>query len=220
MQGKIRILIVEDHPVMRLGLTKLLESQNDMELVGTAENGTSAILKAAELMPDVIVLDLVLPDMDGPEVILRIKENDGDTHIIVFSSYSYGEIVHQAIKAGASGFVVKDQPPEEILHAIREVSLGFSVMSPVIQKELVYFIQKHEKARDLKDLLSPRELEILSLMVKGLTDKEIASQASLSEGTIRVYISKTFFKLGVANRNQAMLLALRQGISDLDYTID
>jgi len=211
MQKKIKLLIVEDHPVMRFGLSRLVQNQEDIELIGEAIDGIQGVELAATLLPDVILMDLMLPLKSGIIAIEEIKQANPDMRILAFSSTSDGSLIHRAISQGATGFIMKDQSPKEILHAIREVFNGVNVISHNIQIELIAFLQNKEHQKAGLEKLSVREREILFLMASGKTDQEIAKKFSIADGTVRMHISRTVIKLGLQNRNQAVLFAIKTG---------
>ena len=204
---KIKILLVDDHIVMRMGLVTATTGEPDMEVVAEADNGTAA-LKAYRLhRPDVVVLDLRMPGKNGIETIRMLREEFGDVRVLIFSNYASGEEVYQAFKAGASGFVVKEMPLERLLEAIRKIHQGEQYIPSEIATRM--------SGRVLSQL-SSREVEVLTLIARGLSNKEIAASLSLVEGTVKVHVTNILSKLRVSDRTQAILSGVKQGIIQLE----
>lgn len=204
---RIRVLIVDDHIVMRMGLVTAMTGEPDMEVVAEAENGVEAIEAYRTHQPDVVVLDLRMPKQNGVETIGLLRKEFGEVRILVFSNYASGDEVFQAFNAGAVGFVVKDMPLERLLEAIRQVFEGEQYIPPEISARLSRRVVSH---------LSPRELEVLSLVAKGQSNKEIAADLHLVEGTVKVHLTNIFAKLGVSDRTQALLAAVKRGIIQIE----
>ncbi len=204
---KIRILLVDDHIVLRMGLVTAANDEPDMEVVAEADNGTGALAAYRQHRPDVVVLDLRMPGMNGTEVIRRLRDDFGDVCVLVFSNYASGEEVFQAFRAGARGFVVKDMPLERLLEAIRKVQRGEQYIPPEISARM--------SGRVISQL-SSREIEVLTLVAKGLSNKEIAARLDLVEGTVKVHLTNILGKLRVADRTQAILAGVKQGIIQLE----
>jgi len=205
--AKIKILLVDDHIVMRMGLVTATTGEPDMEVVAEADNGTDA-LKAYRLhRPDVVVLDLRMPGKNGIETIRMLREEFGDVRVLIFSNYASGEEVYQAFKAGASGFVVKEMPLERLLEAIRKIHQGEQYIPSEIATRM--------SGRVLSQL-SSREVEVLTLIARGLSNKEIAARLSLVEGTVKVHVTNILSKLRVSDRTQAILSGVKQGIIQLE----
>lgn len=207
LNTKIRILLVDDHIVLRMGLVTATNGEPDMEIVGEAENGLEALEIYRETQPDVVVLDLRMPEMCGNETIRQIKKEFPRARILVFSNYANGDEVLQAFREGAMGFVVKEMPLEQLLDGIRKVNNGEQFMPAEIAARL---------SRRVVSQLSPRELEVLSLIATGLSNKEIANELSLVEGTVKVHITNILSKLGVSDRTQAILAAVKRGIISIE----
>ena len=212
----IRILIADDHPVVRRGLTSLINIKSGMELVGEAADGVEAVEKAQSLQPDVILLDLMMPRKDGLEAIKEIKQANPDARILVVTSFAEDEKVFPAIKAGALGYLLKDSPPEMLVQAIYDVYRGESSLHPTIARKLIREINQPPDLPPTEDPLSKRELEVLRLVARGLSNQEIAADLVVSEGTIRVHVSNILTKLHLANRTQAALYALQEGLASLE----
>jgi NarL family two-component system response regulator LiaR len=215
MQKKIKILIVDDHSIVRKGLRALLASQPDMEVVGEAADGQEAVTKAESSHPEVILMDLMMPVKNGIEAIGEIKKKNPDIRILVLSSFGEDDKVFPAIKAGASGYLLKDTLPQELLQAIIDVYEGRPSLHPEIAMKLMMEISQQSDLPPTEDPLTEREVEVLKLVAKGLTNQEIAEKLVISERTISAHISNIMNKLHLANRTQATLYALREGISSL-----
>jgi DNA-binding NarL/FixJ family response regulator len=205
--AKIRILLVDDHIVMRMGLVTATGGEPDMEVVAEADNGHDAIKAYRQHQPDVVVLDLRMPGINGIETIRLLREEFNDARVLVFSNYAGGEEVFQAFRAGASGFVVKEMALERLLEAIRKVHQGEHYMPAEISARMT--------GRVLSQL-SSREMEVLRLIATGLSNKEIAAQLDLVEGTVKVHVTNILSKLRVSDRTQAILAGVKQGIIELE----
>lgn len=214
--NRIKLLIVDDHMVVRQGLRGFLELLDDFEIVGEGSSGADAVALAAELKPDVILLDLVMPEMDGIEATRRIRANDPGARILILSSFSNDDNVLPAIRAGATGYVLKDINPDDLAQALRETYHGRSQLHPDIAQKLVAHVQQDDPAREeiedqLKEL-TPREVEVLSLVAQGLSNREIAAALSISPMTVKTHVSNVLGKLQLADRTQAAILAIRLGL--------
>lgn len=211
---KIRVLVVDDHNVVREGFVAILSFQSDIEVVGQAEDGIQALKLVKTTQPDVILLDLVMPRQDGLTTIPMIKEIAPEAHILVLTSFAEGERVFQAIKTGATGYLLKDATREQLLQAIRDVAHGQASLHPSIALKVIREINHPEKLLYTVDPLTPRELETLRLIARGLTNQEIGMELHVHERTIAKKVSSILGKLQLANRTQAALYALRKGLSD------
>jgi len=209
----IRILITDDHAIVREGLRTLIGTEPGMEVVGEAEDGVEAVQKACNLKPDVILLDMVMPRMNGLEAIHEIKRECPETHILVLTSFSDDEMVFPAIKAGALGYLLKNTTPERLLHAIRDVHQGKPSMSPDIATKLMLELQRPSDLPPTEEPLTEREMDVLRLVAQGLTNQEIAESLVIGVGTVRTHVSNILAKLHLANRTQAALYALREGMT-------
>jgi NarL family two-component system response regulator LiaR len=212
----IRILIADDHAVVREGLRALIDTEPGMELLGEAADGVEAVAKFRSLHPDVTLLDLLMPHMGGLEAIDRIKQEDPDARILVLTSFDEDERVFQAVKSGALGYLLKDTAPHELLRAIREVHRGEPSMQALIAHKVMRELQRTSTLPPTEEPLTPREVEVLKLVAQGLSNQEIADQLIVSERTVRTHVSNILGKLYLANRTQAALYALREGLATLD----
>lgn len=221
---RIRILIADDHVIVRDGLTAMLAAQPDMVVVGEATDGTAAVELAAHLSPNVILMDLVMPGKDGLAAIQEIRIACPSAHILVLTSFADDDLVFPAIKAGALGYLLKDATREQLVQAIREVAQGRAILHPAIALKVMRelsgkrsFATMADNAQDLCcGSLTPRELEALRLIAQGLTNQEIARLLVIHERTVAKYVSSILEKLHLANRTQAALYALKQGLASLE----
>jgi len=209
----LRILIADDHAIVREGLEAILSAQPDLSLVGIATNGLEAVALAAQLDPDVILIDLVMPKMDGLAAIQAIRAANPRACILVLTSFADDERVFPAIKAGALGYLLKDTLPQDLLKAIREVAQGQVSLHPEITRRMLREI--NQPAENLLNALTEREEETLRLIAEGLSNQEIAAKMGIHETTVAKYVSALLGKLGLASRTQAALYAVRNGIGKL-----
>ena len=201
MPSKLKILIVDDHAIVRDGLAAILKFQKDMTVVGEADDGQSAIQKAQELRPDIILMDLMMPNMNGADATAAIKQVLPDTQVLLLTSYGTSSELSRAFKNGATGAITKSLPKEELLAAIRNVATGLRVASPEIEQTL-------KEEADMPSL-TPRQLEILHSLTRGLTNDDIAREFGLSKAGVKFHLLTVFRKLNVANRSEAVSYALR-----------
>lgn len=216
MSKNIRVFVADDHAVVRKGIEALISSEDGMEVVGSAANGEEAVSRTAHQEFDVILLDLQMPRKSGVEAIVEIKERDAGARILVLTSFSDNENVFAAIKAGASGYILKDATPQELLAAIRNVHSGKSSIDPEIALKVIHEMNRPSNLPLTEEPLTEREMQILQLVARGLSNQQIAEELVISERTARTHISNILAKLHLANRTQAALYALRQGIANLD----
>ncbi len=216
MSKTIKILICDDHAIVRIGLSFLIGANHDMELVGEAVDGEEAVAMAKKLKPDVIIMDLVMPRKDGVTAISEIKKNNQDARILVLTSFSDDKNVFSAIKAGASGYLLKDSSPEDLLQAIHDVYQGKSSLHPVIAQKVIQEMHQPTDLPPTDDPLSTREVEVLQNVAQGMSNQEIARTLKIKEGTVRIHVGNILNKLQLANRTQAALYALREGLAELD----
>lgn len=212
---KIRVLIVDDQTVVREGLAAILAYYSDIEIVGQAEDGIKAMALVKQTKPDVILLDLVMPVEDGLTIIPKIKETSPETRILVVTSFAETERVFQAIKSGALGYLLKDATRDQLLQAIRDVAQGRASLQPSVAVRLIHEINHPSESLYTADPLTPRELETLRLIARGLSNQEIAQELVVHERTVAKYVSSILNKLHLANRTQAALYALREGLTEL-----
>ncbi len=212
MTEAIRILIADDHPIVRAGLATVLNQEEDLVVVGLAENGLEAVAQARELRPDIILMDLQMPEMDGVEAIQKVKEEAPDIGIIILTTYDADDYIFRGIEAGARGYLLKDSPPEEVLKAIRAVHNGESLIQPRVASRLLDRFSQLARAPDPGEILSPREVEVLQLMAKSTVNKEIATELLIGESTVKTHSVHIFNKLGVKGRTEAVAEAARRGI--------
>jgi NarL family two-component system response regulator LiaR len=216
MAETIRILIADDHAVVREGLRSLINYQSEMEVVGEAADGAQAVELAQSLNPDVILLDLVMPKQSGLEAISEIKKQMPQAHILVLTSFAEDDKVFPAIKAGALGYLLKDTSPQQLLQAIRQVHDGEASLHPAIARKLIQELKQPQAPPMVEDPLTAREVQVLELVAHGLSNQEISERLVISERTVRTHVSSILDKLHLANRTQAALYALREGLADLD----
>lgn len=214
MSDPIRVLIADDHPVVRQGLRGFLETYADITVIAEADNGAQAVALALEHVPDVILMDLLMPEMDGVEAIEQIVASSPATRIIVLTSYTEDEYLLPAMRAGAMGYQLKDADPEDLVSAIRAAARGQTTLHPSVAARLVRGVD-HPGEDSLADL-SERELDVLRLIARGMSNKEIAKELVISEGTVKSHVSNILSKLHLAHRTQAALYALKRRLVPLD----
>jgi len=209
----ISVFIVDDHAVVRQGIRAFLQALPDMEVVGEAENGTQAVELALQTAPDVVLMDLVMPDMDGVEATRRVKSASPRTQVVIFTSYYRDEYIFPAIRAGALSYILKDADPAELAEAIRKAAHGEAMINPRVAARLVQEIQgvREEDTNPFAEL-SERELEVLRLIANGGNNKEIADQLVISEKTVKSHVSNILSKLHLVDRTQAAAYAWNKGI--------
>jgi DNA-binding NarL/FixJ family response regulator len=211
----IRVLVADDQPLVRSGFRMILEERDDLELVGEAQNGEEAVALARELDPDVILMDVRMPSLDGVEATRRLVDANTRARILILTTFDLDEYVYAAIRAGASGFLLKDVQPAELVDAIRVVAAGNSLFGPAATQRLVTrFGQQRDPATPSRSLdeLTERELEILHLLATGLSNAELAGELHLSETTVKTHVSAVLRKLGVRDRVQAVIAAYDAGL--------
>jgi DNA-binding NarL/FixJ family response regulator len=207
----IRLVIVEDQPTILERQKRLLESSPELEIVGTARDGETALKLVAELSPDVLLLDLGLPDLDGIQITRALKSKGVKIEILIFTIFEEEERVLEAVRAGASGYLLKGTPADRIIEAIGEVHRGGSVIQPQLARRLLRHFQAQGDDGDLPQL-TPRETEILQLIAKGLSNRAAAEALTLSRATIRTHLEHIYAKLDVSNRTEAVTEAIRRGL--------
>ncbi|HST26288.1 MAG TPA: response regulator transcription factor [Gaiellaceae bacterium] len=207
----ITVLIADDHPFVRHGLRTYLGTLDDMEVIGEAENGAEAAALTEQLVPDVVLMDLVMPELDGVEAIRRIREVAPSTKVIALTSFDDDEKVFPAIRAGAAGYLLKDVHPAELAEAVRRASRGEALLAPSVAARLM---QEVSAERAPAASLTERELEVLRLIARGLPNKLIARELTVSEKTVKTHVSNILAKLHLADRTQAALYAVREGLAE------
>ena len=216
MEETIRVLIVDDHIVVREGLRAFISTQSGVEIIGEAESGEQAVKLVRQLHPDVILMDLVMAGMGGIEATRCIKKENPDARILVLTSFADDDKVFPAIKAGALGYLLKDSTPQQRLQAIHDVHHGVSSLHPLVANKLIRELNRPPDLPPTGEPLTNRELIVLELVARGLSNIDIAEKLNLSEWTVRTHISNILSKLHLANRTQAALYALREGLTGLD----
>jgi len=215
MTGSIRVLVADDHAIVRKGICALLATEPDIKVVGEANDGRDAITEAQRLRPDVILMDLVMPGMDGLEAIRHITARQPKARILVLTSFAGDDKVFPAIRAGALGYLLKDSSPEELVQAIRQVHRGRSSLHPSIARKLLQEISHPSEGRPDTDSLTGREVEVLRLVAGGQSNRQISTRLTISEATVRTHVSNILAKLNLRSRTQAALHALREGLASL-----
>lgn len=213
-ESSIRVLIVDDHAIVRKGIRALLSEADGFEVVGEAGNGQAAVLAAQETQPDVILMDLLMPGMDGIEATRQITNRQPQTHVLVLTSFAADNKVFPAIKAGAVGYLLKDSSPDELVRAIRQVHRGEPALHPTIARKLLQEIARPAELQPAPEALTEREMTVLRLIAQGLSNQEIAGRIAVSEPTVRTHVSRILGKLHLANRTQAALYAVREGLTE------
>jgi DNA-binding NarL/FixJ family response regulator len=206
----IRVLLVDDHPVVREGLAAMLVTQKDFDVVGEASDGAQAVEMVERLGPDVVLMDLEMPRVDGPEAIRRIRARDPNARVLVLTAYDTDERILDAVQAGAQGYMLKGAPRDELFRAVRIVNDGGSLLEPVVAHKLLGRMGKMLSHEPDVEQLTERELEVLQQLVKGSRNKEIANQLCITERTVKFHTSIIFQKLGVTNRSEAIAAALQR----------
>jgi NarL family two-component system response regulator LiaR len=218
--SKIRVLLVDDHALVRQGLAMFIEMQPDMEVAGEGSNGIEAVEMAVTVAPDVILLDLVMPGMNGVDATRRILESNPGAHILILTSFGDDDQVFPAIRAGAQGYLLKDIQPTDLVKAIRETAQGKAQLHPDIARRLMEAVSSDQlphssklttRPKDLEGL-TERELEVLEQIARGLTNREIAEKMVISEKTVKTHVSNLLDKLGLEDRTRAAIWALKHGL--------
>ena len=213
--AEVRVLIADDHPVVRHGLRSFLELQDGLEVVGEASDGAEAVSMASALRPDVVLLDLVMPPLDGVEAIATIRERAPDAKVIVLTTFADDRRIFPALRAGAAGYLLKDVDPHDLVRAIRQAHRGEPALHPAVAARLVREVAlSDEAARPAGPGLTARETEVLRHLARGMSNREIARSLHVSEKTVKTHVSNILSKLGVADRTQAALYAVREGLAE------
>ena len=210
---RVTVLLADDHPVVRQGLRTFLELQEDIEVVGEAGDGADAVALAEQLVPDVVLMDLVMPTLDGIEATRRIRHASPATKVIVLTSFAEDDKIFPAIRAGAAGYLLKDAQPQELADGLRRVQRGEGLLDPRVAARVM---QELEKPKADQQVLTDRELDVLRLLAKGLSNKRIAQELVVSEKTVKTHVSNILAKLHLADRTQAALYAVRERLVELE----
>jgi DNA-binding NarL/FixJ family response regulator len=214
----IRVLVADDQSMIRAGFRMLLSGEEDIEVVAEADNGREAVDKAARFHPGVILMDIRMPELDGLEATRRILAADETARILILTTFDLDEYIYEALAAGASGFVLKDDPPEQLIAAIRTVAAGDALLSPAVTKRVIRRfagIPRHTPPKQLDDLTA-RERDVFRLMAKGLSNAEIGRELFISETTVKTHVTRVLQKLDLRDRVQAVVLAYQAGLFEQD----
>jgi NarL family two-component system response regulator LiaR len=223
-EKKIKVLIVDDHTIVRQGLRMFIDLQSDMEVVGEGTNGIEAVELATQLNPDVILLDLIMPQMDGVEATRKISEGVPQSRVLILTSFAEDDKVFPAIRAGAHGYLLKDIQPNDLVQAVRESCQGKAQLHPDVIRRLMKAVSNNAPAQEVKQtlvnndmqVLTEREREVLDLIARGLSNREIAEQMVISEKTVKTHVSNLLSKLGLGDRTRAAIWALKHGLGSKD----
>ena len=214
----IRVLLVDDQALIRAGFRMILDAEEDMEVVGECADGTQAVDSVRRLRPDVVLMDIRMPEMDGIEATRLVAGRDGDggPKVLMLTTFDLDEYVYDALRAGASGFLLKDVPAEQLVEGIRVVAQGDALLAPSVTKRLIHEFSRgggtHQQAPAELEELTPRELEVFKLIARGMSNAEIAGELVVSETTVKTHVARVLMKLGVRDRVQAVVLAYESGV--------
>jgi DNA-binding NarL/FixJ family response regulator len=214
MTERIRIVVADDHPVVRDGLRAILATEREFEVVGEAGDGAETIQQVTALRPDILLLDLEMPGMDGVEALRRLHDQMPEARVIVFTAFDTDDRILEAVRAGAQGYLLKGVPRQELFQAIRIVHAGGSLLQPVVASRLLRQVRQ-EQTSPVIEALTARELEVLRLLAQGLQNKEIAARLFITERTVKFHVSAILGKLGAGNRTEAVRAAVQQGLVKL-----
>ncbi len=212
----IRVMIVDDHAIVRKGIRALLSESGGFEIVAEAAEGQEAVLAAEQTQPDVILMDLLMPGMDGIEATRRITGSRPEARVLVLTSFAADNKLFPAIKAGALGYLLKDSSPEELVRAVRQVYRGEPALHPTIARKLLQEVAQPADLQPAPEALTARELAVLRIIAQGMSNQEIADELTVSEATVRAHVSRILGKLHLASRTQAALYAVREGLTSED----
>jgi len=217
MPDLIRILVVDDHPVVRDGLVAMLDTQPDFQVVAQASTGIEAVQRAVELKPDILLLDLEMPDMDGVEALRQLRLLLPEIRTLVFTAFQTDELILGAIRAGAKGYLLKGAPRDQLFFAIRVISQGGSLLEPVVASKLIEQMDRPAEGPHAfnRPALTSREMEVLRLLAQGKANREIAGELVISERTVKFHVSSILSKLGAGNRTEAVSVAAQRGLIEL-----
>jgi DNA-binding NarL/FixJ family response regulator len=212
----IRVLVVDDQAMVRAGFRMLLADEPDIEVVGEASNGLEAVKEAAHVRPTVVLMDIRMPELDGLEATRRIVEADPESRILILTTFDVDEYVYRALRAGASGFVLKDDPPEQLIAAVRTVARGDALLSPSVTRHVIAQFTKRHRPEPPKavETLTARELDVFRLITKGYSNAEIGRELYISDTTVKTHVTRLLQKLDVRDRAQAIVLAYQTGLFD------
>jgi DNA-binding NarL/FixJ family response regulator len=216
----IRVLVADDQSMVRAGFRMLLSGEQDIEVVAEAENGLEAVDKAARFRPTVVLMDIRMPELDGLQATRRILAADSHARILILTTFDLDVYIYEALRAGASGFVLKDDPPEQLIAAVRTVAAGNSLLSPAITKNVIRQFTRNPRPAPPKEVdeLTARERDTLRLIVSGLSNAEIAQELYISETTVKTHVTHILQKLNLRDRVQAVVLAYQTGLFEADET--
>ena len=219
--NKIRILLVDDHVILRQGTRQLIDHETDMEVIGEAGNGEEAIRLSGELKPDIVIIDVAMPKLNGIEATRRIKEILPATPVLVLTGYDYDEYIFSLLEIGAAGYLLKDISGDELLKAIRAVYAGEPVLHPAVMRKLIARCKSpgQKQVETETNGLSEREMEVLKLAARGISNKDIAESLIISVRTVQAHMRSIFSKLGVGSRSEAIIYALKRGWFTLDSSL-
>jgi DNA-binding NarL/FixJ family response regulator len=214
----IRVLVADDQAMVRAGFRMLLADEEGIEVVGEASNGVEAVAKAAHFNPTVVLMDIRMPELDGIEATRRILAADPAARVLILTTFDLDEYIYEALRAGASGFVLKDDPPEQLIAAIRTVAAGDALLSPTVTKRVINQFGRMKRPSPPKELddLSAREAEVFRLIARGLSNAEIAQELYIGETTVKTHITHILQKLDLRDRVQAVVLAYETGLFEAD----
>ncbi len=221
----IRVLLVDDQALIRAGFRMILDAEEDMEVVGECGDGTQAVDSAGRLAPDVVLMDIRMPEMDGIEATRRIAAQDGERvpRVLMLTTFDLDEYVYDALRAGASGFLLKDVPAEQLVEGIRVVAQGDALLAPSVTRRLIHEFSRGAPAQQGEPPeigeLTPRELEVFKLIARGMSNAEIAAELVVSETTVKTHVARVLMKLGVRDRVQAVVLAYESGVVERGATV-
>lgn len=215
MTQTINILVADDHPIVRDGLVAILSTQPDFVVVGEASNGLEVVAQAISLSPDVILLDLEMPEMDGVEALEQLRDAKSNCQVIIFTAFDTDEKILSAVQAGAKGYLLKGAPRQEVFKAIRIVSQGGSLLEPLVASKLLRQLSHQNESASLLDPLTNREMEVLHELARGQTNREIARTLIISIRTVKFHVSSILSKLGAGNRTEAVSIAAQHGLIEM-----
>ena len=212
----IRVLVVDDQTMVRAGFRLLLADESDIEVVAEASNGGDAVAPAARFRPEVILMDIRMPEMDGLEATRRVLASDTTARVLILTTFDLDDYVFEALRAGASGFVLKDEPPEQLLGAVRTVAAGDALLSPTVTRRVIqrFATVRRQAPPAAVDELTPRELEVFRLITRGLSNAEIGQELFISDTTVKTHVTRLLQKLALRDRAQAIVLAYQTGLFD------